>query len=187
MPLPILSFLDEEQVNARFTGTRFSAAQNGGSFEYGTELIDPASLVVSHTCNVSVSGDKKIDTSVSGDYEITYRLYKTDRYGKEVSKEVTAHYTVADTAPPVIRIAAPTVTLFTGEKFDPMANVISCVDPVDGEVSCMVDSNVDPSEEGSYTVTLTARERSGNEAVTAYAVDVEERSEEHTSELQSRI
>lgn len=169
-----VSFLDEEQVNSRFKGTSFRAAQNGGSFEYGTEVIDPVALVVSHTCNVSVDGDRKIDTSVSGDYEITYKLYKTDRYGKEVSKEVTAFYTVTDTAPPDIRIAAPTVTLFTGESFDPMSNVISCTDPVDGELSCKVDSNVDTSEEGSYTVTLTAADKSGNETVTSYAVDVEE-------------
>lgn len=168
------SYMEEEQVNSQHTGTVFRAGQNGGSFEYGTEVIDPAELVLSHTCNVSVVGDKKIDTHVTGDYEITYRLYKTDRYGREVSKEVTALYTVADTAPPVIRLAAPTVTLFTADRFDPMENVVSCEDPVDGEVACIVESDVDPQNEGSYTVVLTARDRSGNESRAEYAVDVEE-------------
>ncbi|MBP0968923.1 MAG: L,D-transpeptidase [Oscillospiraceae bacterium] len=169
-----VSFLEEDQVNAKFTGTSFKASENGGRFEYGTEVIDPTDLVVSHTCNVTVVGDKKIDTSREGDCDIVYKLEKTDRYGKTVSKEVSAHYTVSDTAPPVIELAAPTVTMFLGEQFDPMENVIAARDPVDGEVACMFDSNVDASSEGSYTVVMTARDRNGNECRVEYAVDVEE-------------
>lgn len=170
-----VSFLEEEEVNARFPGTTFHAEENGGTFEYGSEVIDPKELAVSHTCDITVDGNRTIDTSKAGEYDITFILEKVDRYGKKATREIQAHYTVkADADGPQIVLAAPVVTLFTGEDFDPMSNVISVSDPVEGELSCSVGSDVNTSVPGSYTVYLTARDRSGNETKAEYTVDVDD-------------
>ncbi len=170
----LASFLEEEEVNAKYPGTTFTAAEDGGTFEYGSMRIDPAGLVVSHTCDITVKDNAVIDTAVPGTYDITYVLEKVDRYGKKAQKEMQAHFTVADTAPPDIVLASPSVTIFTGEKFDPMSNVISSADPVDGSVSCSVGSDVNTSVPGTYTVTLTARDKNNNEGRSEYTVEVEE-------------
>ncbi|MBQ2086335.1 MAG: L,D-transpeptidase family protein [Oscillospiraceae bacterium] len=84
------------------------------------------------------------------------------------------HYTVTDTEAPRIEIRYPFIALFTGDKYDPMENVIAAEDPVDGNVTCSIDTDMDTTRAGSYSVKITAADRNGNETAAEYTVDVDE-------------
>lgn len=167
-------FLDDASVNGLFPGTHFEGSETGGRFEYGSETVEPVSLIGSHTCQLDVVDDKVIDTSVPGEYEITYRLTNKDRYGKTVTKDVVMKYTVEDTAAPVIRLREPNVTVYKGEEFDPKDNIISAEDPVDGAVEYSVSGSVNTSSVGQSTIEVTASDRKGNTARESFNVSVEE-------------
>ena len=164
---------DDASVNAAFPGTSYRGTGEGGIFEYGTAVIDPLSLVGSHTGELTVAKGSDIDTSVTGEYDITYRLACTDEYGAKAVKDIVRHYSVEDTAVPEIEMRYPTVTLFTGENFDPLQNVLYARDSVDGDVECSADTDIDTEKAGSYEVRITARDRNGNEASAEYTVDID--------------
>lgn len=164
---------DDAAVNLACPGTTYRGDSGGGSFEYGTAVVDPMCLIGSHTGELAVVKGSAIDTSVAGEYDVTFRLSCTDEYGAKVTKDVSMRYSVTDTAAPQIEIQYPTVTLFTGEDFDPLQNVLSAKDPVDGDVEVSADSDVDTEKAGSYRVRITASDKNGNDASAEYAVDVD--------------
>ena len=164
---------DDAAVNSTYQGTSYRGSGDGGTFEYGTAVIDPLSLVGRHTGELTVVKGSDIDTSVIGEYDITYRLSCTDEYGSKAVRDIVRHYSVEDTAAPEIEIRYPIVTLFTGENFDPLQNVLSARDPVDGDVECSADADIDTERAGSYSVRVTAKDRNGNETSAEYTVDID--------------
>ena len=169
-----LEMADDAAVAAACPGVTYSSNSNGGIFEYGTSIVDPLCLVGEHTGDISVADGSQIDTSKVGEYNVTFRLSCTDRFGKRAVKDVVMHYTVTDTEAPRIEIRYPFIALFTGDKYDPMENVIAAEDPVDGNVTCSIDTDMDTTRAGSYSVKITAADRNGNETAAEYTVDVDE-------------
>ena len=168
-------FLNAGDVNAKFTGTAMRKDDYGGVFEYGTAVIDPAELVGEHKGTLTVQGAEKIDTTVPGDYDVTFIVTDTTEYGDEVTKETSKHYRVEDTARPVIEFDKNELTFTEGDDFDPKSNIVSVTDPVDGDLEYEIDTDLKMDEPGSYTVTVRAKDRNGNETGASFTVHVEEK------------
>ena len=83
-------------------------------------------------------------------------LFRTEEalpaQGEDSGAESAASQPPAD-APPVIRLAADTVWIHTGESYDPTANLSEVSDPEDGALSYLPDA-VTPAA-GSYTTIST--------------------------------
>lgn len=171
-----ISFLNESDVNSRFTGTTLRKNDEGGVFEYGTAVIDPADLVGRHGGELTVEGTEVIDTSQLTEYELTFRVSGTTEFGDEVSNEAVKRYRVEDTAPPVIELADSEITITEGDAYDPMSNVVSVTDPVDGEITSIeISSDFDREEPGTYTVTVASSDIHGNRAEKTFTIKVKEK------------
>ena len=76
-----------------------------------------------------------------------------------------------------------------GDKFDPVSNIASVKDVIDGEIKksddkkltkngYLIDSNVDSKKAGNYKVKIIAYDVNGNKTEKEYAVAVKEKPEE---------
>jgi lipoprotein-anchoring transpeptidase ErfK/SrfK len=148
--------------------------------EYGS-VYDVSKLVLDHTGTIAAEGT--VDTKKIGEQTITYHLQDTDAYGKEVDKEFSYTVKVQDTQVPVIAFNEESLTLTQGDAFDPLSNIASVKDPVDGDISkadelkentYTVSSDVDTDTAGEYTVSVKAKDQNGLEADGSYAVTVKQ-------------
>ena len=114
-------------------------------------------------------------------------LFRTEEalpvQGEDSGAESAAGQPPAD-APPVIRLAADTVWIHTGESYDPTANLSEVSDPEDGALSYLPDavtpaagsyttiSTVDPDTPGAYVTTVSAMDSAGNLTETGFSVRV---------------
>ena len=146
--------------------------------EWYGKTPDLLSYVESASGEVTVSPEK-LDTSKIGTTTVTYTV--TDKSG--VSQEFTKDFTVADTLPADITFKEDNVIVKVGSTFDPTANIVSVIDPVDGEFTLSeesgymkytVASNVNTAEEADFEVTVTALDSNGNRSEKTYYVAVRE-------------
>ena len=137
-----------------------------------TELGATARDAVDGNVSVGISGN--VDTSTVGIYTMTYSA--TDHAGN------TAHTTrdisvvagaIADTTPPLITLnGQANTTLEQNAVYTEFG--ATALDTVDGNVSVTIDGTVDTATVGSYTVTYSARDASGNEANATRGITVVE-------------
>ncbi len=131
-----------------------------------TDAVDP-SVFVTH------SGD--VNTSEIGSYKITYSA--VDKSGNKSTVVRTVNVVereFTDTAPPVISLigANPDEVIRGKIYFDKGATATDTVDPV---VSVTRSSEVNTSEIGSYKITYSAIDKSGNKSTVVRIVNVVER------------
>lgn len=93
--------------------------------------IDPLEYVEVENGEVSVD-TKVLYQSNVGDTEVTYTFVSENN---EKSEEIKCVFTVADTQAPRITLNAESVDVETMEGYDPMTNITSVEDPVDGALS----------------------------------------------------
>jgi lipoprotein-anchoring transpeptidase ErfK/SrfK len=158
--------------------------------EYGS-VYDTSKLVLDHTGSIAAEGT--VDTKKIGEQTITYQLQDTDAYGKEVDKEFSYTVKVQDTQVPVIALNEDSLTLTQGDAFDPLSNIASVKDPVDGDIpkadelkenTYTVSSDVDTDTAGEYTVSVKAKDQNGLEADGSYAVTVKQAVQKQTEETE---
>ncbi|MBR5663020.1 MAG: D-alanyl-D-alanine carboxypeptidase family protein [Bacilli bacterium] len=97
-----------------------------------------------------------IVTSTIGEKELTY--YVIDRF--KIGHYYYIKVNVIDDEAPVIT-AKDKITIYTGSKID-LNSYIKVTDNYDKDVDIKIDGNVDTSKEGTYKVTYTATDKSGN-------------------------
>ena len=138
------------------------AGDNPMTIEVGSVFTDPGATAA-NSCdnNISVAVSSTVDTSVVGSYTVTY----TATYSSDNTTTATRTVNVVDTTAPVITITGdnPTTIELGATYTDAGATV---TDNYDTDISVTVSSTVDTSVVGSYTVTYTAADASGNEATT---------------------
>ena len=111
-----------------------------------------------------------VDTSKAGVYHVSYSAIDKSGNKSTITITVTVVDKVTDTVPPVIK--ASDITITQGRDFDPLT-VASATDAVDGDVMAyIVKSDLDTSKIGKYSVTIGARDTSGNESTKTITVTV---------------
>ena len=115
----------------------------------------------------------KVDTSVPGDYKLTYRA--TDKRGKVSEKTIT----VTVNPRQLDLNAAPTFeglsdkTIMLGDEFDPKAGV-TAKDAEDGTVEFTVKGKVDNTKVGTYELVYTAKDSKGAAVTKVITVTVKQ-------------
>ena len=128
-----------------------------------------------------VAGDRRVvfshpDPLNEGIYEVEYKSLKSTKANKAIKIgeikyrfEVTAF--IPDTTPPVITLnGGNPLQLFIGQPYDEKG--ATATDETDGNISVEIDGTVGTSTAGSYTVTYSAIDTSGNQAQTTRTVTV---------------
>lgn len=145
-----------------------------------TQLIEYST---SDDSNLSVEADPtSINLNFVGEQEITYSIDTENDKGRKIEKVYNVTVYVEDTEAPVIELESEDITLSKGASFNPEDNV----KVTDNSEVCtlvtkkpnkttkenevyttswyMIDSDVDTSTPGEYTVKVTACDKYGNEA-----------------------
>ena len=138
--------------------------------EYGGDF-HPNDYVESAEGELTVSGS--VDTKKLGSQDVTYTVSGETKDGTIVSRDFVKIFEVKDTIEPIITLKEEKVTLALNEEFDPEDNVELVEDPVDGKLKYTVDpGDFSADKAGLYTITVTAADKNGNEAVRRFRVTV---------------
>ena len=144
--------------------------------EYGDEDITAIDLI-KEIKNAEIKEYSEIDPYKIGNQEITYTLWNNG-----IEKTISCEIIVQDTAAPMISFKEDIVNINVGDTFDPLSNIESVKDPVDGDLNfnqeessknCyIVSGNVDASKEGTYEITVTAIDNNGVQTTSSFTVNV---------------
>ncbi|MEG0469894.1 MAG: D-alanyl-D-alanine carboxypeptidase family protein [Longicatena sp.] len=154
--------------------------------EYGDQNSSSKSLV--EDTNATITSYPKINVMKIGKQTLTY-VVKDGSSTKEITHEIT----IKDTKKPSVEFKEEEVSCLFDSEFNPVLNIQSIKDPVDGELqyhesskkgSYQVTSNVNTSKEGSYTVEVTAIDKNGNKAKKSYKVTVKKGTQGTSQEIQ---
>ena len=119
------------------------------------------------TANISV--DNPVDTATAGTYIITYTV--SDEAGNEATETRTVTVELPeDTTAPVITLNGGDVTLAVGDTY--IDEGATATDDRDGNVTVDINSTVDTTHAGIYTITYTATDSAGNSATATRTVTV---------------
>ncbi len=145
--------------------------------EYGSQ-VTAEDLVVYSSHDYTLVSD--FDPDKPGTYTVACTLQGSeDIYGETAEKTIEKTATVVDTQAPVITFNEDSVSISKGTDFDVLSNIASVADPIDGELTegegngtYTVTSNLDQNTDGTYQVTVTARDINGNTSEKTYEVQV---------------
>ena len=156
---------------------------NNHVVEYGSDQsqVDWLKLSTTNGNKVTVA---KFDTKKIGEIEVAFTVCLDD-----TCKEFPQKLEIKDTKSPVIELKKEKVEITEGDKFDPVSNIASVKDVIDGDIKksddkkltkngYLIDSNVDTKKAGSYKVKIIAYDVNGNKTEKEYAVTVKEKPEE---------
>ena len=126
----------------------------------------------------------KFDTKKIGEIDVVFTVCLDD-----TCKEFSQKLEIKDTKSPVIELKKEKVEITEGDKFDPVSNIASVKDVIDGEIKksddkkltkngYLIDSIVDSKKAGNYKVKIIAYDVNGNKTEKEYAVTVKEKPEE---------
>lgn len=123
--------------------------------------------VISHPDIQVRNGSQGLDTSEIGENKVKASyIYEGKRYEHEVS------YTVEDTSPPVLLRSGDGSVAVMGESFD-LNDHVGFADNYDRKPTLTYEGEVDMSTIGTYYLTATATDSSGNETTWDLAINVE--------------
>ena len=151
--------------------------------EYGVDQsqVDWLKLSTTNGNKVTVA---KFDTKKIGEIEVAFTVCLDD-----TCKEFPQKLEIKDTKSPVIELKKEKVEITEGDKFDPVSNIASVKDVIDGDIKksddkkltkngYLIDSSVDTKKAGSYKVKIIAYDVNGNKTGKEYAVTVKEKPKE---------
>ncbi|ERJ11262.1 immunoglobulin-like domain-containing protein [Haloplasma contractile] len=111
--------------------------------------------------------DNNVDLNTLGEYTITFKA--TDSEGNETTETMTVQ--VVDTTDPVIVVSDEEYEVHSDEPT--WADLVAVTDNYDDNVTIDIDySSLDFSAVGTYTVTVTATDASGNESTATFEVSI---------------
>ena len=129
--------------------------------------------VISHKGVQLRNGSQPLDTSETGEKRaVVSYIYDGKRYEQEVS------YTVADTTAPVVLRSGDGSVALTGENFD-INEHVGFVDNYDKKPVITYSGEVDTSTVGTYYLTATVTDSSGNETTWDLGIKVEAQEPEY--------
>ncbi len=177
--LIIIIFLAATQMNK----VKIDFKLNDNVIEYGTDeaCIDWKKRTVTNGSKITV---KELDTKKVGLINIVFTVCLDD-----TCQEFIEEAEIKDTKNPEIKLKKETVEITEGDKFDPVSNIESVKDPIDGNIKksddkelmkdgYIITSNVKSDKASEYTVKVTAYDVNGNKAEQSYKVTVKEKPKE---------
>lgn len=118
--------------------------------------------------------DSEVQYGVVGTY--TIKASVSDSSGNECTKSYGV--TIKDSTAPILSFTKTSFSLTEGDRAPNYAEVVTAVDAVDGDISGAVaidDSNINYNVAGTYEVTYTITDNSGNSAVQKVPVTINEK------------
>lgn len=165
------------------TKVKIDYTLNNNSVEYGTDQtkIDWMKQSTTNGNKITVTD---FDTKKVGQTDVVFTVCLD-----ETCKEFPQKLEIKDTKNPEIKLKKDKVEITESDKFDPIANIESVKDPVDGDIKksddkkltkngYLIDSNVDTAKVGDYKVKIIAYDVNGNKAEKEYTVSVKKKPEE---------
>ena len=151
--------------------------------EYGSDLSKIEWEKLSETNGYKITV-KEFDTKKVGQTDIVFTVCLDD-----TCKEFTEQVEIKDTKNPVIKFKKEKIEITEGDKLDPVSNIESVKDPIDGDIKksddkeltkdgYIITSDVKADKAGEYTVKITAYDVNGNKTEQSYKVIVKEKLKE---------
>jgi hypothetical protein len=139
---------------------------NPATLELGDTYVDSNATAEDASGTATITASDNIDPDVIGTYTVTYTA--TDASGN--SSTATRTVNVVDTTSPTITISGDNpVTVEFGDSY---SDAGASAEEADETVPLETTSNVDTDTVGSYSVTYTATDGSGNTATASRTVNV---------------
>ena len=197
----IKELLKNRKVQLGITGVALVAAIGGGYAIYESNKMSIDYTLNNHVVEYG-EDQTKIDwlkQSTTNGNKVTVAKFDTKKIGEidvvftvcldDTCKEFSQKLEIKDTKSPVIDLKKEKVEITEGDKFDPVSNIASVKDVIDGEIKksddkkltkngYLIDSNVDTKKAGNYKVKIIAYDVNGNKTEKEYAVTVKEKPEE---------
>lgn len=131
--------------------------------------------------NGKIVNDKKIDTSEIGVQTETFEFINEDNIQISYSFDIE----IVDKTPPIVS-GKNTLTLCEGYDGNILDNFL-CGDNYDDKVNCEIIGNYDTNKIGSYPVTITAKDSSGNTSTHDFTIKIipKEKNENEREEYQT--
>ena len=152
--------------------------------EYGSDpsKIEWEKLSTTNGNKITV---KEFNTKKVGQTDIVFTVCLDD-----TCQEFTKLVEIKDTKNPEIKFKKEKLEITEGDKFDPVSNIESVKDPIDGNIKksddkeltkdgYIITSNVKSDKASEYTVKVTAYDVNGNKAEQSYKVTVKEKPKEN--------
>lgn len=153
--------------------------QTTKTIEAGTEVDSLTLIAVKDAENFNVTvKSSDLDTNKLGDYNIIYTVTSKE-HNKGKDYEFT--FTVQDTTPPQIT-GESTFTVLKGEQLD-VRSAMTITDNLDGIIdpsAATVNGTPDFAKAGTYPITLSVSDKSGNTATKEVSIVVEDKSNPET-------
>ena len=197
----IKELLKNRKVPLGITGVILVAAVGGGYAIYESNKVSIDYTLNNHVVEYG-EDQTKIDwlkQSTTNGNKVTAAKFDTKKIGEtdviftvcldDTCKEFSQKLEIKDTKSPVIELKKEKAEITEGDKFDPVSNIASVKDVIDGDIKksddkkltkngYLIDSNVDTKKAGSYKVKIIAYDVNGNKTEKEYAVTVKEKPEE---------
>lgn len=197
----IKELLKNRKVQLGITGVVLVAAVGGGYAIYESNKVSIDYTLNNHVVEYG-EDQTKIDwlkQSTTNGNKVTVAKFDTKKIGEtdvvftvcldDTCKEFSQKLEIKDTKSPVIELKKEKVEITEGDKFDPVSNIASVKDVIDGEIKksddkkltkngYLIDSIVDSKKAGNYKVKIIAYDVNGNKTEKEYAVTVKEKLEE---------
>ncbi len=168
--IKIMEFLvsDTEAPKIQYKNKDQVTIDYGSSFKYSdhVSITDNYDQVVS---SVKVNGD--VNTKSIGSYDID--IVATDSSGNASEKELKVN--VKDISGPQLTLTKKSVTIKVGQSFNPKSYLKSSIDNYDGDITNQVtiSGSVNTKKAGTYTLTYTSKDTTGNTSTQKLTVRVE--------------
>ncbi len=156
-----------EAVTSAVTTVSAAPVTAPAAYDIQTEVYDKLYLSQLIPQEARLEGkDSPVDTSEVGNYrvEVSYVL-------DGILRKDDIYFTVADTTPPVLLNAPGSVEIKTGSEFS-LTDHVGAGDMYDDDIILTYTGSVDTAVPGSYPITVTAADTSGNTTHFSMTVNV---------------
>lgn len=144
--------------------TKLSLFEKGNQIlEYGEKIkldnyfLNEENKIEKITYNSKTTGEQTMFIELSKD-KTNYRIFKK--------------IIVEDTKAPTIKFKENNVSIIKGKKYNPLDNIKSCADPVDGDIDPTIKTSLDVDKVGKHKVKIIAKDKNGNIAEKEFVVTV---------------
>ena len=177
--LLIIIFLMITQMNK----VKIEFKLNNNVIEYGSDY-SKIEWETRSTTNGNKITAKEFDTKKVGQVDIVFTVCLDD-----TCQEFTEQIEIKDTQAPEIIFKSESLEIIEGNAFDPVSNIESVKDSIDGDIKqsddkeitkdgYIIESDVNTDQSGEYTVKVIAYDVNGNKAEQSYKVIVKEKTKE---------